>query len=358
MTKKFKLIKTFPNSEKLNTIYTLVGNVYYSNNFVYSETCMSQSEFFAPLVGISTDGKDIYLGDVVYPLYNNNTKVGFSFWVEKDTFTIPNRVLFSTEEAAQSWVEKQNKSKFEKGDWIYINGGMWYSLLKFDSYNIPDDDYFSVTEDYTIYTVGNVIEIRGYSNKWPVNTHHSINYSKATPEQIQDILSRVAIHKGFKEGVRFTGIHLSDYCVTTPFIYCKQSDRLVTNIGWSIYHKGKWAEIVEDAPKYVECVKSDYPEFFTEGKVYEWPNPTDDEGDVRKNMAKSAWCYEFKPSTKEAYNAQFSQFTVPETGIYKVTLTMPISDSKMTITNPEGNIDSVEVDKNEITVHYTTKRKI
>lgn len=78
----------------------------------------------------------------------------------------------------------------------------------------------------------------------------------------------------------------------------------------TLYNNGKWATLVsspeskeESIPEYVECVRSSSGGF-TVGKIYNWPNPIDDKGVKRPigNIHGAIWG--FKPSTKEAYEAQ------------------------------------------------------
>jgi len=61
----------------------------------------------------------------------------------------------------------------------------------------------------------------------------------------------------------------------------------------------------ESIPEYVECVRSSSGGF-TVGKIYNWPNPIDDKGVKRPigNIHGAIWG--FKPSTKEAYDAQYT----------------------------------------------------
>jgi hypothetical protein len=54
-------------------------------------------------------------------------------------------------------------------------------------------------------------------------------------------------------------------------------------------------------PEYVECIKPKVG--FTVGKIYNWPYPLDDDKDTRC-LIQFNEC--FKPSTKEAYEAQFA----------------------------------------------------
>ena len=61
----------------------------------------------------------------------------------------------------------------------------------------------------------------------------------------------------------------------------------------------------ESIPEYVECIRSD-SEVITVGKIYNWPNPIDDKGYKRSITTLDGLVWGFKPSTKEAYEAQFA----------------------------------------------------
>lgn len=56
-------------------------------------------------------------------------------------------------------------------------------------------------------------------------------------------------------------------------------------------------------PEYVECIKSGTPDFVL-GKIYNWPEPIDNEGRKRGIDTLDGMLWAFKPSTKEAYDAQ------------------------------------------------------
>lgn len=56
-------------------------------------------------------------------------------------------------------------------------------------------------------------------------------------------------------------------------------------------------------PEYVECVKTSGTGF-TVGKTYNFPNPKDDDGDFRWIKIMDGSLFQFKSSTKEAYEAQ------------------------------------------------------
>lgn len=60
---------------------------------------------------------------------------------------------------------------------------------------------------------------------------------------------------------------------------------------------------INTIPEYVECIVSKHTTMFTVGKIYNFPNPVDNEGEKREVTLKGS-IWEFKPSTKEAYDAQ------------------------------------------------------
>lgn len=76
-----------------------------------------------------------------------------------------------------------------------------------------------------------------------------------------------------------------------------------------LYTNGKWATLVslpeskeESIPEYVECINRKVG--FTVGKIYNWPYPLDDDKNTRMLTEFDGY---FKPSTKEAYDAQFTK---------------------------------------------------
>lgn len=68
-------------------------------------------------------------------------------------------------------------------------------------------------------------------------------------------------------------------------------------------------------PEYVECIKLfHYNWSLSKGKIYKFPKPIDDEGVERKYITNwKRWNDYFKPSTKEAYDAQFKDKLSSET---------------------------------------------
>ena len=59
----------------------------------------------------------------------------------------------------------------------------------------------------------------------------------------------------------------------------------------------------DKVPEYVECTKSSDNAFIV-GKIYTWPNPVDNSGDVRQITTLDGMLWGFRPCTKEAYDAQ------------------------------------------------------
>lgn len=75
----------------------------------------------------------------------------------------------------------------------------------------------------------------------------------------------------------------------------------------------------ESITEYVECIKS-ITNSFTVGKIYDWPYPIDDQGD-RRAIPIQGLLFNFKPSTKEAYEAQNTSVKtdyIPQVGDYVV----------------------------------------
>ena len=77
----------------------------------------------------------------------------------------------------------------------------------------------------------------------------------------------------------------------------------------------------KEIPEYVECTKSKNVAF-TVGKIYSWPGLLDNNGVARSITGLEGMLWEFKPSTKEAYDAQNTYLKaaeyVPQVGDYVV----------------------------------------
>jgi hypothetical protein len=106
-----------------------------------------------------------------------------------------------------------------------------------------------------------------------------------------------------------------------------------------LYGDGKWATLVslpeskeESIPEYVECIKST-TNCFTVGKIYNWPYPINDQGD-RRAIPIQGTLFSFKPSTKEAYDAQKTSKQLAKKDLVKGEIY--IYDGTQISTYPEG----------------------
>jgi hypothetical protein len=194
------------------------------------------------------------------------------------------------------------------------------------------------------------------------------NIAKATTSQIQDILSKVAIHKGFKKGVKYKNACDCKHevvCPSSDFVYSTSSSysgifansNRFEGQGW-IYCNGKWAEIVEDIPEYVKLVSnigshkigfmSDNSEFHNiRGRVFNTKvEPTMVFGMADKNW-KDIWemySYNFQVISKEAFDAQFkSDYLVYHT-VENNTGTIDIGI--------DGKISNVSISDNNVKINY------
>lgn len=202
------------------------------------------------------DGFDVFDEDNVKWVISNSDGVwyfAYNTTLNADNLVYPQNQpdvykVFKDEDKMNTWITQMNTPKFQKGDWIYVQGQSgWVSLLKFDSYNIPDNDYFSTSENYVIYFEGS-IQCKGFQNGWSV-TSSCAKYSLATEEQIESILSKVALHKGFKTGIKFMSVMSNTlYTISewATFKYHNINDALLEGWGNCVYKNGVWANIVEE----------------------------------------------------------------------------------------------------------------
>lgn len=328
---KYKLIKSFPGSDRLGSIY-YKGGEYYTHG-LKAQMVESSPEFFASYLFTDELGNEVYQGDDYYAVVLKDYPNGRCFkgdvlnqdiltnYVTVNTTIIDKNVndgywkMFSTREAAQKWIEEQNKPKFEKSEWLYCEdkfGKEFEMLFRYSksekSTLIQGMDIFG-TECYTIWNAahGNKIEI----DKEELNCCFEQECDKATPEQILDILSKVAIHKGFKEGVKYKSALTGNSFIVSSINFEWDGEGLSTvnkRFNGFIYKDGEWAEIVEDVPEYVECIKEDVS--LKPGNIYKVKSQNSWNGILNdiyyiEGLVAPYYCKNFKASTKEAYDAQF-----------------------------------------------------
>ena len=145
--------------------------------------------------------------------------------------------------------EKQNKPKDEVGEWLAFDNRSYYGIFRFERF--WDKNTVVSGEQYYIDKESQDINMRS-------GGHYCIDWNvrKATKEEIEQILIKVAQYKGFKEGVKYTNAcddnHIA-ICPSNNFKYNKfvgyeglytiSTEQLAS--GW-IYCNGKWGTIVEE----------------------------------------------------------------------------------------------------------------
>lgn len=259
---KYRLIKKYPGSKPIGTFVIGSNAVLYKwrngDKFCGNVGCdpSKYPKYFAPYRFTTEDGVELFKGD--------------SFWVaSKNQNTITSLVLkkwqpdsnskaFSTKEAAKKWLEEQKKPQFEVGEWLYYSyTGMSYSykfLFRFNgiceisSYIISNELYEISSDGRVQISIDKDAKVTNYKNA-----------TKATPEQIESVLTKVAEHKGFKEGVKFKS-------AVSKYIYPVYNQGLMwdTKYNYGLYPKespntigsgciyynggetGKWAEIITE----------------------------------------------------------------------------------------------------------------
>jgi hypothetical protein len=116
--------------------------------------------------------------------------------------------------------------RFEVGEWVYFDYNGSSGIIRFKSTaedTIPTDEY------YQIYNSDNSLIGEGASENC-IPVYH---VTKATPEQIERILTKVAISKGYipiEESFEINN-------------YYSETDRFYFH-GTCIYSKGQWVEII------------------------------------------------------------------------------------------------------------------
>lgn len=144
--------------------------------------------------------------------------------------------------------------QFKENEWLCCNSGNSIALLRYNGINnsaISTKEYYQINSEQELISSGK-------SNLYclPENTTY------ATSKQIQEILTIVAKHKGFIEGIKFKS-SLSNQlsmCINN-FEYDIEKD-ILYNDDICVYNKGKWGILIE---KSVELVKSWEDAFNGEG---------------------------------------------------------------------------------------------
>lgn len=165
-----------------------------------------------------------------------------------------NYKIFALYDEAMKYVREKNMPKFVEGEWLYFHypesGNTKIGIFRYSGKDASKS--WLTTEGYVI----DNDEIQIYASTNPKFIRNLIidkYITKATPSQIQEILTKVALHKGFKKGVKYISpvFKYKETC-DGVFEYYAALDTLSSNDATTqVYNKGKWAEIIkEDVPEY------------------------------------------------------------------------------------------------------------
>ena len=143
------------------------------------------------------------------------------------------------------------KTELEVGKWYKMKGDIHF-LCNFNG------------------NIGNNGNSYGFNRtgKWMDNSmcfHNSDTYVEATPEEVESALINEAKKRGFKLGVKVVGLYndgsphqITDFIINKDdFTYKTLDNALVCNkLGFRIFAKGKWAEILSQEKTVVPIAKA------------------------------------------------------------------------------------------------------
>lgn len=243
--KKYKQLKSYPLHEGIGTIWEKQNNGYYKSekgNILEDVYLQSYNEFFAPHVFTTLDNKDIFVGDAFYFIDSGDE------YCLSGTATIHSDIkisgkVFSTKAAAEEYIASQNQ--FKEGDWLYSRTDISMSLFKYTKGK--SSIQLGCTEAYQVFDDGDIRQC-GYSNNYATSAR------LASKDIIEDILKKVAIHKGYVAGVKIGNYVLEEGVIqlsnTYNYYRLQMYARDKYNTAWvTIYsEKDGWAEIIKEEP--------------------------------------------------------------------------------------------------------------
>lgn len=166
-------------------------------------------------------------------------------------FHVSNPFKSKAEQAGilELWFEAvyEEKPKFKVGDWLYVPKDEFTSEALF-RYKAINNNKYNTDEVYVYSNNGEVVdEYRNVTNFTLVTDKISL----ATKDQLEILLRRVAISKGFKDGVRYKSATNDSIQKLKSIESLYYENNLLTDFyGDSIYENGKWAEIINSLPKF------------------------------------------------------------------------------------------------------------
>lgn len=195
--------------------------------------CAYLPEYFASYKFTTNNGDPMYFGDLFYyVLYGEIRKTTVANLIYND----PNDRAFSTPEAAQAYLDEQNKLKFEKGK----------------VYTISDKPEFIAMFSGERFGYGFV-----YDGNWAerIGIVPNYDYREATPAEWEAALIKEAERRGFKDGAKFYGVEGAEKDTLIEIgkpnevsFLNHRGGGLHCSDSW-IFFQGKWASIISEPEK-------------------------------------------------------------------------------------------------------------
>jgi len=242
----YKVIKSWPNGPSVGEIFKKTpGKTSYQSSFhpwsIHTDVVENSPEFFAPLLGMSHDGQNYFKGDKMY--WADYTLCLRGGQIQE----VASYPVFVSKEEAKKYIDSF-RSNWKEGDWLYAEKDSSKILFR---YSKIVRDIHDTSEYYQLFT--NRDGLHMFCGKGEITCFTSTDaVTRATNDQILEVLSKVAENKGFVPGVTFkSATTTSKWKCTGKFAYTGEDefgdpeDCLYQVGGGVFYENGVWAEIVE-----------------------------------------------------------------------------------------------------------------
>jgi hypothetical protein len=151
-------------------------------------------------------------------------------------------------------IDKAKEPEIKEGDWIYTARENAECIARFKSQTI-------FTEFYMVYTDGTILEREIGSLLW---------------NAIKEILTKIAISKGFVEGAKFKSMKTGDiYTIESPLDLFSDGDLVCyPDLGGVVIYSNstrKWAEIIKEPEIIINGKPVQFNEDSTICEIYRFP---------------------------------------------------------------------------------------
>ena len=138
MTKKFKLIRSFPYSPEVGSIGIQISNTDIDFNAIHRygiKEVESSPEFFAPYLFTDELGNDVYAKDEVTFVNIETNKLKDTIGAFKGMWTTDREKIFSSKDAAQNWIDSQRTPiwKTEDGEDVFDGDTVSWVICSYNS---------------------------------------------------------------------------------------------------------------------------------------------------------------------------------------------------------------------------------